>query len=88
VSPAPQRRGRPSRPELVVVLTVAAAAIAFVVVLTVGLLDEGVGTGDPRDPWRGVVRILSDPTTWRIVALSAALVGVVATLVALVTRRR
>jgi ABC-type Fe3+ transport system permease subunit len=87
VSPGPQRGGRPTRPRLVVAVTVAAAAVAFVVVLAVGLLRDGVGTGDPLDQWRGVGRVLTDPTTWRIVALSAVLGGAVATLAVLARRR-
>lgn len=89
MSSGPQGGGRrPSRPQLVVVATVATAAVAFVVVLAVGLFREGVGTGDPLDPWRTVGSVLSDPRTWRIVALSAVFGAAVATLVAVLTRRR
>ena len=84
----PRRGARPSRPQLVLIDTVSVAAVAFVVVATVELLRDGVGTGNPLDPWRAMGRILSDPTTWRIVALSGALAGTVATLAAVLTRHR
>jgi ABC-type Fe3+ transport system permease subunit len=86
MSPDPARR-RPSTAQLTLTIAVGAAAIAFVVVVAVGLLRDGVGTGDPLDPWRALGRVLTDPTTWRIVGLSAAL-GAAATALARLLGRR
>lgn len=72
---------------LTVAVAIGAAAVALVVVLTVGLLRDGVGTGDPADVWRGLGRVLTDPTTWRVVGLSAALGAAVAALVGVLARR-
>jgi ABC-type Fe3+ transport system permease subunit len=87
VTPGPARQ-RPTRPRLALVVAVGAAAIALVVVLTVGLLRDGVGTGDPLDPWRAVGRVLTDPAAWRIVGLSAVLGAAVTSLVGLLGRGR
>ncbi|CAM3478461.1 hypothetical protein [Isoptericola cucumis] len=81
------RRQRPTLWQLTVVVAVAAAAIAFVIVMAVGLLRDGVGTGDPLDYWRAVGRGLTDPVTWRIVGLSAALGAGVTALVGAFSRR-
>ncbi|WP_402462034.1 hypothetical protein [Isoptericola aurantiacus] len=62
--------------QLVVVLAVAGAAIAFVVTYAVGVVSDGAGTGDPADFYRAVGRELTDPTTWRVTAVGA-LVGAV-----------
>jgi hypothetical protein len=86
VSPEPVRRP-PTPGQLVFVVALGAAAIAFIVVVTVGMLRDGVGTGDPLAPWRGLGRTLTDPTTWRIVGLAAALGAAATALVALVRRR-
>jgi ABC-type Fe3+ transport system permease subunit len=87
VTPGPARQ-RPTRARLALVVAVGAAAIALVVVLTVGLLRDGVGTGDPLDPWRAVGRVLTDPAAWRIVGLSAVLGAAVTSLVGLLGRGR
>jgi len=71
----------------VAVVAVGAGAIAFVVVMATALLRDGVGTGDPLDYWRTVGRGLTDPTTWRIVGLSAAVGAGVTALVGAFTRR-
>ncbi len=80
------RRQRPTLGQLVVVVAIGAAAIAFVVVMAVGLLRDGVGTGDPFDYWRAIGRELTEPATWRIVGLSAALGAGVTALVGAFTR--
>ncbi|GAA1715886.1 hypothetical protein GCM10009809_10030 [Isoptericola hypogeus] len=82
------RRQRPTPGQMVLVVAVGAAAIAFVIVMTVGLLRDGVGTGNPLDYWRAVGRELTEPTNWRIVGLSAALGAGVTALVGAFTRRR
>ncbi len=86
MSPEPVRKP-PTLGQLVFVVALGAGAIAFIVVVTVGLLRDGVGTGDPLDPWRGLGRTLTDPTTWRIVGLAAALGAAAAALLGLVSRR-
>lgn len=85
MSPGPARR-RPRRGERTVVVAVGAAAVALVVVVTVGLLRDGVGTGDPLDPWRALGRVLTDPAAWRVVGLAAALGAAVTALVGRVRR--
>ncbi|MFI2103632.1 hypothetical protein ACH436_10080 [Isoptericola sp. NPDC019693] len=82
---------RPTRPEpwqLVVVVAVGAAAIAFVILMTAGALSDGVGTGDPLDYWRAIGRELTDVGNWRIIGLSALAGAAVTALVLAVTRRR
>lgn len=74
------RRERPGLWQLVVVVALGAAAIVFVVAMTVTLLLDGVGTGDPADYVRAIGRGLSDAGTWRAVA-TGAVVGAVGTLV-------
>lgn len=88
MSPDPARpRPRPSTPQLTLTIAVGAAAVAFVVVVAVGLLRDGVGTGDPLDPWRALGRVLTDPTTWRVVGLSAVLGAAATALARLLSRR-
>jgi hypothetical protein len=81
-------RQRPTTGQLTLVVAIGAAAIAFVVVMAVGVLRDGVGTGDPFDYWRAIGRELTDPVNWRIVALSAALGAAVTALVGTFSRRR
>jgi len=82
------RRTRPELWQMVVVVAVGAAAIAFVILVAVGVLRDGVGTGDPLDYWRAIGRELTDADNWRVIGLSAlagaavtAVVGAVARLV-------
>ncbi|MGF0115700.1 hypothetical protein ACQFYA_05130 [Promicromonospora sp. Marseille-Q5078] len=82
------RRTRPELWQMVVVVAVGAAAIAFVILVAVGVLRDGVGTGDPLDYWRAIGRELTDADNWRVIGLSAlagaavtAVVGGVARLV-------
>ncbi|WP_157803683.1 hypothetical protein [Luteimicrobium subarcticum] len=72
-------RGRPALWQMVIVVALAGAAIAFVVAVTVGVLHDGVGTGDPFDYPRALWRETTDAATWRAVGLGA-LVGAVVTL--------
>ncbi|GAB3102924.1 hypothetical protein [Isoptericola nanjingensis] len=75
------RRNRPELWQMVVVVAVAAAAIAFVILMAAGVLRDGVGTGDPLDYWRAIGRELTDAANWRIIGLSA-LAGAAVTAVA------
>jgi hypothetical protein len=77
---------RPTWWQLVVVLAVAGAAIAFVVTYTVGVVSDGAGTGDPADFYRAIGRELTDPATWRVVA-AGGLVGAAAGVVVALVRR-
>ncbi|MFC8597935.1 MULTISPECIES: hypothetical protein [unclassified Isoptericola] len=81
------RRQRPEPWQLVVVMAIGGAAIAFVIVVTAGVLSDGVGTGVPLDFYRAIGRELTDPATWRVVGLSALAAAAVTAVVLAVTRR-
>ncbi|MCA5895069.1 hypothetical protein LEP48_17200 [Isoptericola sp. NEAU-Y5] len=78
---------RPTPGQMVLVMAIGAAAIAFVVVVTLGLLGDGVGTGNPLDYYRAIGRELTDPGNWRVIGLSAAAGAGVTALVLLLARR-
>lgn len=82
------RRDRPKPWQMTVVVAVGAAAIAFVVMLAVGVLRDGVGTGNPLDYWSALGRELTDPVNWRVVGLCALLGAVVTAVVEAVVRLR
>jgi len=72
------RREPPGPWQLAVACAVGAAAIGLVVAVTVRLLRDGAGTGDPLDVVRALGDGLSDATTWQVVgwcALAGAAVG-------------
>jgi hypothetical protein len=82
------RATRPTWWQLVVVLAVGVAAIAFVVTFTAGVVTDGAGTGDPADFYRAIGRELTDPATWRVVATGGLVGAVAGGVVALVRRSR
>ncbi|WP_166845547.1 hypothetical protein [Isoptericola sp. BMS4] len=82
------RRSRPTPWQMTVVGAVAAAAIAFVVMLAVGVLRDGVGTGNPLDYWAALGRELTDPVNWRVVGVCALLGAAVTALIELVAHLR
>lgn len=82
-----RRRARPTWWQLALVVAVGAAAIAFVVMLTAGVLADGAGTGRPADFYGALGRELTDATNWTVVAVSALVGAVVTAVAALLTRR-
>ena len=78
---------RPEPWQMVVVTAIGGAAIVFVVVVALGVLRDGVGTGVPLDFYRALGREVTDPATWRAVLFGAAAGAVVAALVYAVARR-
>jgi ABC-type spermidine/putrescine transport system permease subunit I len=83
-----RRRARPPWWQLTLVVAVGVAAIAFVVMLTAGVLADGAGTGRPADFYRALGRELTDPTNWTVVLVSALAAAVVTAVATLLTRRR
>ena len=81
------QRRRPELWQLVIVVAVGAAAIAFVILVAAGVLADGVGTGNPLDYWRAIGRELTDGGNWRVIGLSALGGAVVAAVVGAVARR-
>lgn len=88
VSRAARRPARPTWWQLLVVLAVGGAAIAFVVTFTVGVVTDGAGTGHPADLYRAMGRELTDPATWRVVATGGLVGAAVGAVVALARRTR
>ncbi|MFC8731955.1 hypothetical protein ACFT5B_05800 [Luteimicrobium sp. NPDC057192] len=82
------RREAPGPWQLAVAGALGAAAIGLVVAVTVRLVRDGAGTGDPLDVFRALGDGLSDPTTWQVVGWCALGGAVVSGVVGALGRRR
>jgi hypothetical protein len=82
------RREAPGPWQLAAAGAVGGAAIGLVVAVTVRLLRDGAGTGDPLDVFRALGDALSDATTWQVVGWCALGGAVVAGVLGAVGRRR